>query len=200
MKKLLIAALATAAFAAATPAFAQASNQVNLSGTVAKACGVGNHISGPGTAAGFTAGDITNIPLADANGQLNAPVVYTNRSFGNLWCNAPAQVTIEVSALQNPTTVFDTGSFTNTFDVEITTDAGVYVGQTQDYVISTVGAAGHVKTVTGTNPFAFETGTGRFGGADQVRILPSARSSGGNYRPVAGAYNGYIRMTAAPLP
>ena len=195
MKKLLIAAMATAAFAA-TPAFAQSSNQVNLNATVAKACGVGNHISGPGTAAGFTAGDINGIVLTDGNGQFNTPVVYTNRSFGNLWCNAPATVSIEVSALRNATTVSDTGSFNNVFDVEVTTDAGVYVGLGQDAVISSATGAGHVTTVSATVPFAFETGTGRFGGADQIRILPSARSSGGNYRPIAGDYTGYVKMTA----
>lgn len=199
MKKFIFAVSALGLFAS-TPAFAQSSNTVNLSGSVAKACGVGNHISGPGTAAGFTAGDITNIPLADSNGQLNSPVVYTNRSFGNLWCNAPASVSIEVSAMTTPTTVFDTGSFTNRFDVEVTTDAGVYIGQSQNYVITTLNDGDGIVTASGNNPFAFETGTGRFGGADQIRILPSARSSGGNYRPVAGDYTGYIRMTAAPLP
>lgn len=197
MKKLLIAALATTAFAAATPAFAQASNQVNLSANVANACGVGNHISGPGTAAGFTAGDITNIPLADGNGQFNTAAEYTNRSFGNLWCNAPATVRIEVSPLVNTTPVADTGSFTNRFEVEVTTDAAVYTGGTQDTVISSVGGTfASPNYIEGNSGAAFETGTGRFGGADSIRILPSARSTGGNYRPVAGSYSGYVRMVA----
>jgi hypothetical protein len=195
MKKLIIAAMATAAFAA-TPAFAQSSNQVNLNATVANACGVGNHISGPGTAAGFTAGDITNIPLADGNGQFNTPVVFTNRSFGNLWCNAPATVAIEVSAMRNSTAIFDAGSFTNMFDIEVTTDAGVYVGAGENAVINSATGPGHVTIVSNTVPGAFETGTGRFGGADQIRVLPSARTAGGNYRPIAGDYSGYVKMTA----
>jgi hypothetical protein len=196
MKKLIIAAMATAAFAA-TPAFAQSSNQVNLNATVANACGVGNHISGPGTAAGFTAGDITNIPLADGNGQFNTAAVYTNRSFGNLWCNAPATVRIEVSPLVNTTPVADTGSFTNRFEVQVVTDAAVYTGGSQDTTISSVGGTFAAPNyIEGNSGAAFETGTGHFGGADSITILPSARSSGGNYRPIAGSYSGYVRMIA----
>ena len=88
MKKILFAAAAVSVFAAA-PAFAQASNQVNINATVNKACGVGNHVSGPGTAEGFTAGDISITDLADGNGQFNTARTYTNRSFGNLGATPP---------------------------------------------------------------------------------------------------------------
>lgn len=191
MKTILMAAAALATLTAA-PAFAQSSSTINLNGNVANACGVGNHISGGGLAAGFTAGDIT-VDLADTNGQFDGDS-FTNRSFGNLWCNYAAPVKMEVSALSTNATVGDTGSFTNSFDVRITTDAGVYFGAGQDAVLSSInGVAG---VMTGNTPGAFETGTGRFGGADLVEILPSVRTNGGgNRRAVAGAYAGTIKFT-----
>ena len=191
MKTILMAAAALATLTAA-PAFAQQSSTINLNGNVANACGVGNHISGGGLAAGFTAGDISAIPLADGNGQFNG-ANYTNRSFGNLWCNYAAPVKLEVSALKTNAAVGDTGSFTNSFDVRVTTDAGVYFGLGQDYVLSSSGGVSGV--MTGNTPGAFETGTGRFGGADLVEILPSTRSAGGNRRAVAGVYTGAITFT-----
>jgi hypothetical protein len=199
MKKLLIAAMATAAFAAATPAFA-ASNNVNINANVAAACGVGNHISGGGTAAGYTPqGDINLGNFADGNGQFNSAISITNQSLGNLWCNGPANVTFEVSALRNATTVLDTGSFTNVFDVEVTSGAATYAGGSATTAYSTAGQPGNVLTLNGSTPAAFETGTGTYGGAQLIRILPHARGAGGNYRPISGAYQGYIRLTATAL-
>jgi len=196
MKKLLIAALAASAFAA-TPAFAQASNQVNINANVVAACGVGNHISGGGTAGGYTPkGDIDLGNFADGNGQFNSAISITNQSLGNLWCNGPANVTFEVSALRNAATVYDTGSFTNVFDVEVTSGAATYAGGSATTAYSTAGQPGNVRTLTGSVPAAFETGTGTYGGAQLIRILPHARGAGGNYRPISGAYTGYIRLTA----
>ena len=191
MKTLIMAAAALATLTAA-PAFAQTASTVNLNGNVANACGVGNAIGGAGVAAGFNAGDITAIPLADANGQFDGES-YSNRSFGNLWCNYAAPVKMEVSALKTNVAVGDTDSFTNSFDVRITTDAGVYFGQGEDYVLSSTNGASGV--LTGTSAGAFETGSGRFGGADLVEILPSTRAAGGNRRAVAGAYAGTIKFT-----
>lgn len=200
MKKLFIAASALGLLAS-TPAFAQASNQVNINANVVAACGVGNHISGGGTAAGYTPkGDINLGNFADGNGQFNSAISITNQSLGNLWCNGPANVTFEVSALRNAATVYDTGSFTNVFDIEVTSGAATYAGGSATTAYSTAGEAGNVKTLSGNVPFAFETGTGTYGGAQLIRVLPHPRGAGGNYRPIAGAYTGYIRMTAAPLP
>ena len=106
-------------------------------------------------------------------------------------------MTIEVSALKSATPAADSGSFTNRFDVEVQTDAAVYTGRPQDTIISTANQASGIATISGTANGAFETGTGRFGGADYIRILPSSRGdAGGNRRPVAGTYTGYVRMTA----
>jgi hypothetical protein len=199
MKKLLIAAMATAAFAASTPAFAQASNQVNLNATVVAACGVGNHISGSGTAGGYTPkGDIDLGDLADSNGQFNTARTFTNQSLGNLWCNGPADVTFEISALRNSTTVADTGSFTNVFDIEVTSGAATYAGGSATTPYSTANGINNVLTLSGSTPAAFETGTGTYGGAQLIRVLPHARTAGGNYRPIAGDYTGYIKLTASP--
>jgi hypothetical protein len=201
MTKLFIAASALGLLAS-TPAFAQANNQVNLNANVAKACGVGFHISGDGgTAAGYTPkGDIALGELADGNGQFNTARTFTNQSLGNLWCNGPANVTFEVSALRNAGTVADTGSFTNVFDIEVRSGATVYAGGSASTVYSTASGPGNVLTLSASVPTAFETGTGDYGAAQLIRVVPHARGSGGNYRPIAGAYTGYIKMTASPAP
>lgn len=191
MKKFLFAASAIGLLAA-SPAFAQSSNTVSLSGTVAKACGVGNHISGSGTASGWTAGNVSGIVLTDGNGQFNTPVDIANRSFGNLWCNAPANVSIEVTPFATTNSTLDTGSFRNSFEVQITTRAVVYTGATD---APTVLSSNNAPT-TGNSGQAFETGTGAYGGASLIRIVPAARSGGGNYRPVAGDYTGSVKITA----
>jgi hypothetical protein len=191
MKKLLVAASAIGLIAS-TPAMA-ATGDIALSANVAAQCGVGNHMSGAAAAPGWDQSDIV-VPLADGNGQF-AGYEVQNRSFGNVWCNAPATVTLAVSALTTPVTVYDTDSFSNRFDIEVKTDAGVYVGQTQDFILSSAGETSGTKSVTGNTAGAFETGLQRFGGADSIKVLPSVRS-GQNRRPVAGTYNGTITFTA----
>jgi len=194
MKKLLIAALAASTFAA-TPAFAQATGEIALNANVATQCGTGNHVSGATGDPAWDQSDIT-VNLAGTNGQF-AGQTFTNRSFGNVWCNGPATVTISVGAMQNPTVVGDTGSFTNRFDVRVVTDAGVYVGGGQNMVLTTVGQASGVASAQGSVPGAFETGFGRFGGADSIEVLRAMRSDGeGPLRAVSGAYQGYVRFTA----
>ena len=194
MKKLLVAASAIGLIAS-TPAMA-ADAEIAIGATVAPQCGVGNHLSGADSAAGWDQSDIT-VNLTNAgNGQFNGEE-YTNRSFGNVWCNNNAQVTLEVAALTGGSPTGDTDSFTNRFDIEVTTDAGVYVGAGQDLVLSTVGQASGVKTVSGNTGGAFETGLQRFGGADSIKILKDAGGTGGNdRRATAGAYTGYLKFTA----
>lgn len=194
--KTLLAAVSAIGLLASAPAYAQstATGEILLNATVTPACGVGNHLSGPGVAAGFTDADIT-VNLANANGQF-AGQTFTNRSFGNVWCNGPANVTMSVGALTSASSTTDTTSFANRFDIEVTTDAGVYLGLGQDAVLSTVGEASGIKSVTFAMPQAFETGTGRFGGADSIRVLPSMRGTDMR-RPVAGTYSGYVRFTAS---
>ena len=194
MKKLLIAALAASTFAA-TPAFAQATGEILISANVATQCGTGNHVSGATADPTFDQTDIT-VDLAGTNGQFSGQT-FTNRSWGNVWCNGPAQVTISVGALQNATPVGDTGSFTNRFDVRVVTDAGVYVGGGQNMVLTTLGQASGVASATGHVPGAFETGFQRFGGADSIEVLRAMRPDGeGPLRAVSGAYSGYVRFTA----
>lgn len=197
MKKSLIVA-ASAIAMIASPAFAQtAQGEIALTANVQKACGVGNHMSGASEAPGWDQSDIV-VTLADANGQFGGQT-FTNRSFGNVWCNGPANVTLEASALTSPTTApYDTSSFSNRFDIEVTTDAGVYVGQGTNFVLSTAGTGTGVKTVTGSTPGAFETGLQRFGGANSIKVLP-ATASGENKRPIAGDYSGYLRFTATAM-
>jgi hypothetical protein len=194
MKKLLIAALAATAFTA-SPAFAQATGEIAINGNVTAACGTGHHISGAAGDPAWDQSDIS-IDLSGTDGQFHGQT-FTNRSWGNVWCNGPANVTISVGALTSSTPVTDTGSFTNRFDVRITTDAGVYVGHGTGYVLSTAGVAGGVASTTAAVPGAFETGFGRFGGATSIEVLQPNRGDGeGPLRGVAGSYAGYVRFTA----
>jgi len=188
MKKILVAASAIGLLAS-TPAYA-AEGEIALSADVAAQCGVGNHKSGADAAPGWDQDDIV-VDLADTNGQFSGQT-FTNRSFGNVWCNGPATVTLEVAALTSTNTTTDTSSFTNRFDIKVVTDAGVYVGGGQDYTMDTTGDADGVLTTTASVPGAFETGLQRFGGADSIEILPSSD----NKRAVAGDYSGYLRFTA----
>jgi len=96
-----------------------------------------------------------------------------------------------VAALTSSATTTDTGSFTNRFDVKVTTDAGVYVGEGTDFVLNTAGTAG-TDSKTGNTGGAFETGLQNFGGADSIEILQDAT----NRRAVAGTYSGSVTFTA----
>jgi hypothetical protein len=188
MKKFLIAASTLSLMAVAAPTYAQSNQTIDLSATVAGACGNGNHRSGSDAVFSGWSADTLTVNLTNAgNGQFNGQS-FDNVSFGqSIWCNGPATITMNVSPLTTTNAVGDTGSFTNTFRVEMTSDMGVYFAQGEDYVFtSTVG--GYSNPLPG----AFETGTGRFGGADQVRVLADSA----NKRPVAGSYSGTITLTA----
>ena len=189
MKTLLVAASALGLLASA-PAMAS-DGEIALNATVVKACGVGNHLSGATAAPGWDQSDI-NVDLTNANNGQFSGAEYTNRAFGNLWCNGPATVTMAVGALKSASSTTDTGSFTNSFDIRVTTDAGVYLGAGEDYVISTAGTPGGVASATSAVSQAFETGLQRFGGADKIEVLKDAT----NRRPVSGTYAGYVRFTA----
>ena len=195
--KTLFAAVSAIGLLASTPAYAQAVGEIALNATVAPACGVGNHLSGAESAGGWEQEDIA-VNLTNAgNGQFSGQTE-TSRSFGNVWCNNAATVTLEVKALTGGSATGDTGSFTNRFDVSVVTDAAVYVGGTVDQEITTVGDADGVVTLTGPTAGAFETGLQRFGGADSISILADAGGSGGNdRRATAGSYAGYLRFTAS---
>jgi hypothetical protein len=195
MRSILTAAAAVGLLAS-TSAYA-ATAEVAVTANVTSACGVGNHISGASSAPGWTQGAITISGLADGNGQYNGGLEVTNRNLGNVWCNGPANVKLEVSKLTNSTTVSDTSSFTNNFDVEVNTDMVAYVGGSS--TITTVGAAGGVAARSAATTGAFETGLQKYGGFNSLKVLPAVRSSGGNLRPIAGTYNGFVRFTATAI-
>jgi hypothetical protein len=193
MKKSLIVA-ASALAMAATPAFANTTTSgnaatIHLSADVTAQCGVGNHMSGSDTGAGDQT-DIT-VPLADANGQFKTAQTF-NRSFGNVWCNAPATVTVSATPLTEDSgaAVGDTDSFTNRFDLQVSGGAmNAYVGgQTVDTSV----AGGDTKHFD--MPTAFETGTGQYSSVD-IKVLPSLRS-GEPRRAIAGTYTGAVTLTA----
>lgn len=196
--KTLFAAVSAIGLLASTPAFAQtsATGEIALNATVAKACGVGNHKSGAASDAAWDQADITvNLTNgASGSGQFVGQT-FTNRSFGNVWCNGAANVTLSVGALTSAVTTTDVSSFTNRFDIAVVTDAGVYVGAGADAPLSTVGEATGVKSLSGATGGAFETGLRSFGGADSITVVADPT----NRRPVAGDYSGYVRFTATAI-
>jgi hypothetical protein len=193
MKAYLVLA-ASAIAMAATPAFASgpAVGTITLGATVAPACGVGNHRSG---AASDPAGDQTpaDINLSDSTGQFRTATTVT-KSFGNVWCNAPASVTIAAHPLVNSAvTTYDTSSFTNRFDLSVSggTRGGafVYTGG------GTATSAGTGTPKVGPTIPAFETGLGKYSSVD-ITVLPSLGSGSQPLRAVAGTYAGSVTFTA----
>ena len=192
MKTYLVLA-ASAIATVAAPAFADTtasgnSSTISLSANVVAACGVGNHRSGATSGAGNTT-DATYNLTADGAGQFKTAQTQ-NRSFGNVWCNGPATVSVEASQLSTPTAVADTSSFTNMFDVEVSGGAMIYVG---GGTLATNGSA--TKTQSANLPAAFETGLGTYSSVD-IKVLPALGSGAQPLRPVAGAYTGHVTITA----
>lgn len=189
MKAILFAASAIGLLAA-TPAYA-AEKTVNVTGSVVKACGLGDHKSGAGSSAGWEQGDIALGAMTGADGKLAITTNLSQRSFGNVWCNAPANVTIDVSALTNAAAgpPVDSSSFTNKFDMKITGDLGgtAFGNSTGNLVVSSAVDNGH-KDITTNGPF--ETGLQRYSSFNLEILNP------GNLRPVAGDYSGTIKLTA----
>ena len=191
MKTALIAATALSLLAA--PAFAQsASSTVNLGGTVAKLCGTGNHISGAAVNPAWDQADISGIVMTDAEGQFNG-ASFANRSVGNVWCNAAADVAMTVTPFSTADSTTDTGSFANSFVVQVVTDMGVYFGAGEGATVASTTTTNGVGS--GATGGAFETGLGQYSGM-VVEILPVIGSGGNNKRPVAGTYAGSITLTA----
>ena len=189
MKKLLIVG-ASALAMVATPAFAQstASANIQMTANVDAACGVGNHRSGATTGAGVVGP--ADFDLDDTTGQYRTAQT-VNRSFGNVWCNSPATVAISTTQLSTtPSGAYDTSSFTNKFDVEVSGGAMVYVG---GGTLATAGAATASKSLH--LPGAFETGLGTYSSVD-IKVLPALGSGGQPLRAIAGAYTGTVTITA----
>ncbi|HEX3919755.1 MAG TPA: hypothetical protein VHW60_20645 [Caulobacteraceae bacterium] len=178
-----------------TPAFAQTSTNVTVTGQVGKQCGVGNQ-SGGGTR---SLGPSITVPdLVTTDGQLNL-ALSTPIGFDNVWCNAPSTIKMDVSPmkLQSPP-AFDASSFTATLDMNVTGDsthqilATYFAGATK--VASTNGAID--GTVSNSIP-AFETGTLTYSEALLSYTIPANGHSQG-IRPLAGQYTGTVTVTATP--
>lgn len=185
MKKILIAAAALSTLAA--PAFAQqtVSQNVAVTGSVFKQCGLGNQ-SGGGTG-GYTP-TLALGNLVDGNGQLKT--ISEVIGFGNVWCNSAATVELSTTQLTTSTPNLDTGSFTDKLDLIVDGATGL-----NGSVFAYLGAATQVTPsapASNSTAAAFETGTGRFQSA-RVRVaLPVGTA--GNDRPVAGSYAGTITL------
>ncbi len=198
--KTILATVSAIGLLAAAPAYAQqvtpapAVGEVLIKANVAKACGVDHHKSGAQADASWDQNDIT-VNLADGNGQFTGQHTFGNRSFGNVWCNGPATVTIEVGSLvtgNRSTPPGDATSFSNEFDLKVTTGAGVYIGAGASYVLDTSTAASGIATSPSVlTAGAFETGLRDYSGFSVEVLNP------GNLRPIAGIYNGYVRFTAS---
>lgn len=197
MKRFILAASALSMTLVAAPAFAQlspvgpsapsgtASQNVQVAGTVAGACGFGNQ-SGGGTAA---ASNVALGAITDGNGFLS--VAEQEITFGNVWCNSGANLTLSATALSTSTAVVDTGSFTNKLDLVVS-------GKLIDtYFVGQSGAVARTgASLNGSIPAAFETGTGQYSKLKLNVALPTGTA--GNDRPIAGAYTGTVTLKVSP--
>ena len=189
MKAILMGAAALSLLAA--PAFAQ-SQEVEVTGNVEAQCGLGNQ-SGGGTG-GYTA-SVDMGDISDANGFLD-----TNKSvdigFGNVWCNSPADLSLEASAFETASPVTDTGSFRNSVDMIVDGAQTTYAAGS---IFVYFGGATEARTGSPAQfsiPQEFETGTGRFQAARVRLSLPAGNP--GNDRPVAGDWSGTVTLTVQP--
>lgn len=187
MKTIVIAAAAASLLAA--PAFAQTTRSVDVTGNVAKLCGLDNQ-SGGGTG-GYTP-TVALGSLVNNNGQLD--VAPRNIGFGNVWCNAPATLTLAASKLTTATSVTDTASFTNKLDLVVDNATGDG-GSIFAYLGGAASARSEAPVSYALNQ-EFETGIGRFSRARLSVALPTGTV--GNDRPVAGAYTGSVTLTVTP--
>ncbi|MBI1405008.1 MAG: hypothetical protein GC145_02655 [Caulobacter sp.] len=182
MKRIILAAAAMSALFVAPQAFA-ASPTVTVEGTVTPACGVGAQ-SGGGVA---DPSEVVLGEIVDSNGNLS--VAAQTITFGNIWCNGNATLTMTTSALDSGQgTPADSSSFVSKLDMVVT-----------GKIIDTYMGGGESRTGTPlTAPInqAFETGTGQYSQATLNVTLPAGTV--GNDRPVAGSYTGNIVLTAAP--
>lgn len=199
MKAVLFAASAIGLLVSA-PAHA-AEKTVNITATVGKACGLGHHKSGYDSNPGWNQDDIVIANLVDGNGQLDPSVTTIgNRSFGNIWCNSPANVSIELASLavdgdRGAPAPADGTSFTNKFDLKLTGNFGghAFSNDPSNLSIDTSTDADGVVVESRATASAFETGTGQYSGF-QLQILNPA-----NKRPVAGTYKAYVKVTAVTI-
>ena len=187
MKAILMGAAALSLLAA--PAFAQ-SQSVEVNGTVDKQCGLGNQ-SGGGTG-GYTAlvdlGEIT-----DTNGFLDTNAA-VNIGFGNVWCNAPASLSLSATSFDADVVATDTSSFVDNLDMIVDGNTGL-----GGSVFAYLGGATQARTGSPAEfdiPQEFETGTGRFQSARVRLALPTGTA--GNDRPVAGDWSGTVTLTVSP--
>ena len=171
MKAILMGAAALSLLAA--PAFAQ-SQEVEVTGNVEAQCGLGNQ-SGGGTG-GYTAS--------------------VDIGFGNVWCNSPADLSLEASAFETASPVTDTGSFRNSVDMIVDGAQTTYAAGS---IFVYFGGATEARTGSPAQfsiPQEFETGTGRFQAARVRLSLPAGNP--GNDRPVAGDWSGTVTLTVSP--
>ena len=175
MKRLLIAAAALSFVAG--PSLAQAAGSVAL---------IGGSVGGKCGTTGSSSVDLGS--LIDAQGFLS--VADRAIDFGEMWCNAPADLSLEVQALQGDQPVGpDASSFVNRLDMTVSGGvADTYFGG----AVST-GAGGVAGQANGTTGFAFSTGASA--PANLSIDLPAGTA--GNDRPVAGDYSGSITFTAS---
>jgi hypothetical protein len=195
---LLIAAPAFAITAAPTPS----STDVQVTGSVATECGIGNQSGGGARSLPET------VPLGSLIGPTGEVAANTPISIGfdNVWCNgASNSLVMTVTPLSNPAvTVYDHSSFTNYLTLNVTSDPNNQVLPAYFNGASSLssGSAGTAADDTGINGTlsntlgAFETGTGKYSQALLSYSLPAIHA--GHDRPLAGSYTGSVTITVTP--
>lgn len=178
MKHWLSFAAAAAALASLAPAaHAQTATQdINISATVTKACTIANVPAG-------TAGSAT-IPVSAAGAVNTAAITPTGSPFANVACNAPA--TLQLTSLNGAVTNVTPAAsgFTNFINYS--------ASATWNSVTASVNTA-TVATATGAESGTGQAVTANSGNLD-VTITPQATS----LPLITGAYSDTLRVTLTP--
>lgn len=132
----LLAAVAACALLGTTSAFAQSATQdINISATVTKACTIGNAVSGtPGSA---------TIPILASGAVDTSPITPTGSPFANVACNAPSNLQLSSTGGGVVNATPAAGGFTNVIDY---TASATWNGTTANIDTRTVATAIGLET------------------------------------------------------
>ena len=192
MKKIVLLALAASTVAVATPAFAQVTGTVNITGSVADKCQVTPVLAGNY----LTTRNLSELSQADGTLELSATLA---TRFGVAGTTAPAfrvvcttaapKVTVEASPLLHTTPGLQalasgyTGTVNYTADVKVTTTAAL------PETVSDTTASG-TTVLTLSNRLAASN--------NNVEITTSAFNTAASALLNAGGYSGQIVVTVSP--
>jgi hypothetical protein len=191
MKKIVLLALAASTVAVATPAFAQATGTVNITGTVGDKCQVtpvagGNYVASR---------DL--LELSQADGTLEASATLATR-FGLAGSTAPTFRVVCTTAA--PKVSVAAAPLLHT-TVGLQAPAGGYTGTinyTADVKVTTVAGSENVSDTTAAGSTDLTLASRLAASGNNVEITTSAFNTAASALLNAGGYSGQIVVTVSP--